>query len=136
MERLESLKMKYQKAIDAMPELGFSLKNLHVENDKLVLKAHAPSEDLKNEFWNKVKECDSAFGDLNCEILVDSSLPQPAPKAVVYTVVAGDSLWKIAEKHWGNGSKYPEIIKANPGKLKDDKSVIHPGDELLIPNLG
>jgi nucleoid-associated protein YgaU len=50
-----------------------------------------------------------------------------------YTVVAGDSLWKIADKFYGNGSKFPKIIAANPGKLKNADSVIHPGDVLIVP---
>jgi len=44
-----------------------------------------------------------------------------------------DSLWKIAAKFYGNGAQFPKIIAGNPGKLKDEKSVIHPGDVLNIP---
>ncbi len=132
MDRLEQLKAKYKPALDLIPELHIKLNNLHVENDKLVLKANAPSTDQVNDMWNKIKAIDPAFADLAAEITVDSSLPPVLKK---YTVVAGDSLWKIAASQLGNGTKYPEIIKANPGKLKDDKSVIHPGDVLIIPNL-
>jgi len=132
MDRFEQLKAKYKPVLDLIPELHIKLNNLHVENDKLVLRAHAPAQDQVNDMWNKIKAIDPAYGDLAAEITIDASLP-PVPKR--YTVVAGDSLWKIAAQHLGNGSKYPEIIKANPGKLKDDKSVIHPGDELIIPNL-
>ena len=46
---------------------------------------------------------------------------------------ASDSLWKIAQKFLGNGAQFPRIIAANPGKLKDEKSVIHAGDKLKIP---
>ncbi|MCA2968962.1 MAG: LysM peptidoglycan-binding domain-containing protein [Acidobacteriaceae bacterium] len=132
MDRFEQLKAKYKPVLDLIPELHIKLNNLHVENDKLVLRAHAPAQDQVNDMWNKIKAIDPAYGDLAAEITIDASLP-PVPKR--YTVVAGDSLWKIAAQHLGNGSKYPEIIKANPGKLKDDKSVIHPGDVLIIPNL-
>lgn len=132
MDRFEQLKAKYKPALDLIPELHIKLNNLHVENDKLVLRAHAPAQDQVNDMWNKIKAIDPAYGDLAAEITIDASLP-PVPKR--YTVVAGDSLWKIAAQHLGNGSKYPEIIKANPGKLKDDKSVIHPGDVLIIPHL-
>lgn len=131
MDRFEQLKAKYKPVLDLIPELHIKLNNLHVENDKLVLRAHAPAQDQVNDMWNKIKAIDPAYGDLAAEITIDASLP-PVPKR--YTVVAGDSLWKIAAQHLGNGSKYPEIIKANPGKLKDDKSVIHPGDVLIIPN--
>ncbi|MCX6586673.1 MAG: LysM peptidoglycan-binding domain-containing protein [Acidobacteria bacterium] len=132
MDRFEQLKAKYKPALDLIPELHIKLNNLHVENDKLVLRAHAPAQDQVNDMWNKIKAIDPTYSDLAAEITIDASLP-PVPKR--YTVVAGDSLWKIAASQLGNGSKYPEIIKANPGKLKDDKSVIHPGDVLIIPNL-
>lgn len=132
MDRFEQLKAKYKPVLDLIPELHIKLNNLHVENDKLVLRAHAPAQDQVNEMWNRIKAIDPSYSDLAAEITIDPSLP-PVPRK--YTVVAGDSLWKIAASQLGNGSKYPEIIKANPGKLKDDKSVIHPGDVLIIPNL-
>ena len=131
MDQLEQLKAKYQGALNLIPELHIKLNNLHIEGDKLVLRANAPTEDQVNAMWNKIKEIDSSFHDLNAEITVDSSLPPVQKK---YTVVAGDSLWKIAANHLGNGAKYPEIIKANPGKLKDENTVIHPGDVLILPN--
>lgn len=132
MDRFEQLKAKYKPVLDLIPELHIKLNNLHVENDKLVLRAHAPAQDQVNDMWNRIKAIDPSYSDLAAEITIDASLP-PVPRK--YTVVAGDSLWKIAASQLGNGSKYPEIIKANPGKLKDDKSVIHPGDVLIIPNL-
>jgi nucleoid-associated protein YgaU len=132
MDRLEELKAKYKPVLDMFSDLHVKLNNLHIENDKLVMKGNAPSQDQINDLWNKIKAIDPGFSDLSAQFTVDASLP-PVPKK--YTVVAGDSLWKIAASQLGNGSKYPEIIKANPGKLKDDKSVIHPGDVLIIPNL-
>jgi len=131
MDQLETLKAKYKGVLDLIPELHIKLNNLHIEGDKLVLRANAPAEEQVNAMWNKIKEIDSGFQDLSAEITVDSSLPPVAKK---YTVVAGDSLWKIAANHLGNGAKYPEIIKANPGKLKDENTVIHPGDVLNLPS--
>lgn len=132
MDRLEELKAKYKPVLDMFSDLHVKLNNLHVENDKLVMKGNAPAQDQINDVWNKIKAIDPSYSDLSAQFTIDTSLP-PVPKK--YTVVAGDSLWKIAASQLGNGSKYPEIIKANPGKLKDDKSVIHPGDVLIIPNL-
>ncbi len=47
-----------------------------------------------------------------------------------YTVVRGDTLWGIAKKFYGNGSRYPEIAKANNISNPD---IIHTGQKLLIP---
>lgn len=47
-----------------------------------------------------------------------------------YTVVRGDTLWGIAQKFYGNGSRYPEIAKANNISNPD---LIHAGQKLLIP---
>ena len=131
---LEVVKAKYQAVIDKAKGRNCKLHNVHIENDKLLIKGDAPNEDVKNEVWNVAKEIDPVHADLTLDISIDSSLPAPAAEAKHYTVVAGDSLWKIAQNNLGNGARYPEIIAANPGKLKDEKSVIHPGDVLVLPS--
>ena len=130
MDRLEQLKTKYAAVLQYISTHNVRLDNLHVENDKLFLKGATPNEAIKNDVWNAIKAVDANYGDVTAEFWVDSSIPAPLK---TYTVVAGDSLLRIAEMHLGNGAHYPKIIAANPGKLKDEKSVIHPGDVLVIP---
>ena len=48
----------------------------------------------------------------------------------VHTVVKGDSLWEIAKKYLGDGSRYPEIKALNDLK----SNVIYSGWKLKIPN--
>lgn len=134
MERIDELKLKYQAVLNLVPLKGVRLAHLHVQDDKLFIQGAAPSEDAKNDIWNQIKLIDPTFSDLIADISVDESLAPPEPEQKTYTVVAGDSLWKIAADHLGNGAKYPEIIAANPGKLKDEHSVIHPGDVLILPS--
>lgn len=50
-----------------------------------------------------------------------------------YTVKSGDSLWKIAKNHYGDGNEYMKIFYANRDKLQTPESVIHPGDTLNLP---
>lgn len=58
----------------------------------------------------------------------------PAPEAVMYTVKKGDTLWKIAEMHYGkgHGAKYTEIVKANTPPVKNP-DLIQPGWVLRLP---
>ena len=51
-------------------------------------------------------------------------------KKTYYTVVRGDTLWGLAKRFYGNGSRYPEIAKANNISNPD---IIHVGQVLLIP---
>lgn len=65
-----------------------------------------------------------------------SSLP-----AKTYIVVKGDSMWGIAQKMMGNGSRYPELYEANKSlidaeskKRNSEKYSIYPGQILSIPS--
>ncbi|MBM3787280.1 MAG: LysM peptidoglycan-binding domain-containing protein [Acidobacteria bacterium] len=132
---LDVVKGKYQEVIDLAKAKNCRVNNVHIEGEKLLIRADAPNAEVKDALWNCAKGIDPVFADLWLDLSIDGSLPAPAPDVKSYTVVAGDSLWKIAANHLGNGALFPEIIKANPGKLKDQNSVIHPGDVLVIPNL-
>ena len=59
---------------------------------------------------------------------------QSASRARIYTVVSGDTLWRIAERMYGSGSHYMKIFEANNGVLKDPDQIF-PGQELVIPEL-
>ncbi len=133
MERIDELKLKYQSVLNLIKQKGVRLAHVHLQDNKLFIQGAAPSQEVKNDIWNQIKLVDASFGDLTCDLTVDPSLAPPPPAERTYTVVAGDSLWKIASHFYKNGAQYPKIIAANPGKLKDEKSVIHPGDVLVIP---
>jgi nucleoid-associated protein YgaU len=69
---------------------------------------------------------------------VDTSeleIKQPSAQSTMYTVKKGDTLWAIAEKHYGKGkgAKYTEIVKANSPPVKDP-DLIQPGWVLRIPD--
>lgn len=51
-----------------------------------------------------------------------------------YTVVSGDTLWRISERMYGNGSHYMKIFEANTDLLKDPDHIF-PGQKLRIPDL-
>lgn len=54
-------------------------------------------------------------------------------KTVFYTVEKGDSLRKIAKKHYGDEGRWSEIFEANQPMIKK-ADLIYPGQVLRIPN--
>lgn len=54
----------------------------------------------------------------------------PEPVVQTYTVVSGDTLWAIAERFYGDGSKYQVIADASGIPNPD---LIQPGQVLTIP---
>ncbi len=54
------------------------------------------------------------------------------PAAKIYTVTKGDSLWAIAKKQLGNGSRWQEIYNLNKDKISNP-NVIYPGQVLTMP---
>jgi LysM repeat protein len=136
MANLELLQAKYQPVIDLGKKRGVSWKNIHIENEKLLIRGAAPNEGIKNAVWDAIKAIDSGYGDLTADITIDASLPVPAASATaqprIYEVVSGDSLSKIAKHFYGDAAKYPKIFEANLDQIKDP-NVIRPGQKLKIP---
>ena len=56
----------------------------------------------------------------------------PATPGRRHVVAQGDTLYKIAQRYYGSGSKWPEILEANRDVLKNENAV-RPGMELRIP---
>lgn len=66
--------------------------------------------------------------------------PKPAPKPVTqpaaprgYTVQSGDTLFAIAQRTLGDGSRWKEIYDLNRGTMSDP-NVIYPGEHLKLPS--
>ncbi len=61
--------------------------------------------------------------------------PEPQPTLArerTHVVAEGESLWKIAERHYGDGSKWTKIRDRNP-KLVDEDGIVRAGVKLAIP---
>jgi nucleoid-associated protein YgaU len=77
-----------------------------------------------------------AIGNTKGVAQVENNLiaPDADPEAPsgIHIVVAGDTLWKIAEVEYGDGARYEEIFEANKPLLKHPDK-IYPGQRLRIP---
>ncbi len=134
---MDQMKLKYRSVLDLMATLKVQLKNLHVQGDKMVLRAVAKTKDDSNKVWNQIKRVDKDFAkDLMAEIsfLSDAPAPKPqtAPTLRIHKVVAGDTLSKIAKKYYDKAGDYMKIFEANKDTLKDPDKIF-PGQELIIP---
>jgi len=135
MDLFEQLKSKYQPVLRLIEQKGLRMHNLHVQDNKLFIKASAGTQALKNDIWNQIKLVDPTYADLTCDIGIDPSLvpPKPAaPEPKTYTVQPGDSLSKIAKQFYGNANAYMKIFDANKDKLTDPNK-IQVGQVLKIP---
>ena len=130
MVNLDALKQKYQSVVEFAQSRGVAWKNIHIEGEKMVLRGAAPSDAIKNEVWGKIKSVDPVYADLTADITIDASLKVPEK---TYTVVAGDSLSKIAKHFYSDANKYMKIFEANKDQLADPDK-IKPGQTLRIPD--
>lgn len=62
-----------------------------------------------------------------------STAPVSQP-TVRYTVKRGDSLWKIAQVHLGDGTRFREIVDLNEAALNGQPDFIAPGLVLRLPD--
>src|SRR5580700_5474112 len=120
-DRFEQLKLKYQAVLNFIQSQGVQLQNLNMEGDKLLIRASAPSADLKNRVWDQIKLVDPSFSDLTADIQAPAAAAAAAAAAVgaapksaarTYTVQPGDSLSKISKQFYGDPNKYMNIFNA------------------------
>ena len=136
MDRFEELKSKYQSVLRLIEQKKLRMHNLHIQDNKLFIKASAGTQALKNAVWDQIKLVDPGYSDLTCDIVIDPSLAPPAPptpETKTYTVQPGDSLSKIAKQLYGNANSYMKIFEANKDQLSDPNK-IQIGQVLKIPN--
>jgi nucleoid-associated protein YgaU len=138
-ERLKHLKQKYGAVLRMIEQQGIRLSNVHVENDKLLIRGEAPTQDAKNRVWDQVKLVDPSWSnDLVADITVNPNATPQAPESheasagQSYTVKSGDTLSKIARQFYGDANQYMKIFNANRDKLSDPDKIF-PGQNLVIP---
>jgi nucleoid-associated protein YgaU len=57
--------------------------------------------------------------------------PEPFDPRVII-VRRGDTLWQIAERHYGSGSKYTQIFQTNKGQIRNP-NLIYPSQRFNVP---
>lgn len=116
---------KYSTLIDMANSLGVSALNV-TEGDGFITIEGDAGADIKQQLWDEYASIDPDYrsGDL----VLNISTPE-TDSSTKYTVQSGDSLSKIGSKY---GVSWKAIFEANRDKL-DNPDMIHPGQELTIP---
>lgn len=125
-----STKAKYESLFDFGKDLGMRNVSVDEKEDALYVKGEVNTQYEKNIYWDKLKEIGGQHpSDIKADIRVsDDSV------YAYHTVEKGETLGKIAKHYFKDASKYKEIFEANTDILKDP-NLIHPGQELKIPNV-
>lgn len=124
------IKAKYQSVLDLGETLNIENGDVKEENGKLKIWGTAKTQYEKNLLWDAIK---AVGGDSPSDIMADIKVADTSVYAR-HTVKSGETLGKIAKQYYGNPSKYQAIFKANSDILKNP-DLIHPDQELIIPNL-
>ena len=101
---------------------------------------------LLDNIFDKDKDAEKKKADFSDVVAGGSSTAPPADMASAapaapnvadadktYTVVAGDTLSKIAKREYGDASKWHRIYDANKDTIKNP-DLIYPGQTFKIPN--
>lgn len=124
------IKQKYQPVLDLGTELNIQHGDVSEDNGILTIKGTTKTLYEKNILWDKIKSIGGTHPtDIKADIRVlDQSVYHR------HTVKRGETLGKIAKHYYGDPMKYIAIFKANSHILADP-DLIHPDQELVIPNL-
>lgn len=123
-------KAKYQSVLDLGEKLNIQDGDVKEEGGQLKVWGTAATPYEKNLLWDEIKK---VGGENPSDIMADIKV---ADDSVYHrhTVASGESLSKIAKHYYRDPMKYHAIFEANTDILKNP-DLIHPGQELIIPNL-
>lgn len=124
------MKAKYQSVLDLGQQLEIKEGDVKEENGVLHVSGVAKNQYEKNLLWDEIKKIG---GENPSDIMADIKVADTSIYAT-HTVEKGETLGKIAKHYYGDAMKYNAIFEANTNILKNP-DVIHPGQELTIPNL-
>lgn len=124
------VKAKYASVLELGEKLNIQNGDVKEENGVLHVTGTAGTPHEKNLLWDAIK---AAGGENPADIMADIKVADESVFAR-HTVASGESLSKIAKHYFKDPMKYTAIFEANRGLL-DNPDVIHPGQELVIPNL-
>ncbi len=124
------VRAKYASVLELGEKLSIQNGDVKEENGVLHVTGTAGTPHEKNLLWDAIK---AAGGENPADIMADISVADESVFAR-HTVASGESLSKIAKHYYKDPMKYNAIFQANTDQLKS-ADVIHPGQELVIPNL-
>ncbi len=115
-QELKFLQEKNQKLTQRVAELEGQLESVQKTNQRLT---------------QRVAELEDQLKQAEAIVPTTKTDTQPSTAESIYIVVEGDSLWNIAEKQFGDGNLYTEILTLNPQIEEDEPLFV--GTKLKMP---
>jgi nucleoid-associated protein YgaU len=133
------LREKYAHAVQTAKNLRFD-GSAQEQKGKLHFRGTVNSQEDANKIWDAIKTIPDWQKEIEADIKVNPAAAQTSTGTAgptsgrTYTVMAGDTLSKIAKEQLGDANAFNEIFNANRDQLTDPDK-IKPGQVLKIPLL-
>ncbi len=125
-----ALQDKYAELINAANAKGVANLSIREQDNVLYIDGDAASAQVKDELWDVYDRLDPDFRSADLVLNINAPAASEAEAGEAYTVKAGDSLSKIGKRY---GKSWQDIYELNKDVIGGNPDLIHPGQELKIP---